>query len=322
MPAAHVVDLSVVMPAEWEGLWQREAQFWRERLFWDISDSLARLRRAVEHRVLSGKALQAGTQSIGYAHYVISGHLGVIPSVVTSPECDDEGVALLIQEIVGTLRRAGASRIESPFISTDISRFCPFFEQEGFRTYWREFLRIRLHRTAPATPSSSSSRAAPGFSPTNVKLEAWRGSDLREAAQIMWSAYEGGIDAEMNEHYRSQDGCELVLDDVLHQGGCGMPVPEASAIARHRGQITGLSILTEVAPRQGHLAHVAVAPKYQRQGIGRLLLMHGLSELADRDFETVSLIVSRLNVRALSIYKMMGFDPVLSFPTFVWQASE
>lgn len=37
----HIIDLQTVVPAELEGLWQRETQLWRERLFWDVSDRFA-----------------------------------------------------------------------------------------------------------------------------------------------------------------------------------------------------------------------------------------------------------------------------------------
>jgi ribosomal protein S18 acetylase RimI-like enzyme len=123
----------------------------------------------------------------------------------------------------------------------------------------------------------------------------------------------------MNEQYRSDDSCELVLDDILNQGGCGNPVVEASAIAHHRGCGIGFIIMTEIAHRQAHLAQVAVLPEYQHRGVGRLILRHALSKLADQAFDTVSLIVSRRNPRALNMYELVGFEPVLSFPVFTWQ---
>jgi ribosomal protein S18 acetylase RimI-like enzyme len=79
------------------------------------------------------------------------------------------------------------------------------------------------------------------------------------------------------------------------------------------------SFFTEIAPRQGHLAQVAVLPEYQRQGLGRLLLRYGLSRLVELGFDTLSLIVSRLNRRALKMYQLIGFQSVLSFPVFTWE---
>ncbi len=309
MPVWQVADLVSVKPAELERLWQHEAQVWRERLGWDISDILHRLRRAVEHGALSGKVLQAGTRTLACAVYSIAGRLGLISSLVISPECSAGAAEALLQETVGALRRAEASRIESPFIAIDLPWICPLFEREGFRIYWREFRRYELCPThEPPSP------------PANMHLEGWRRSHMREAASIMLAAYEGSVDAEMSEQCRTQGGCELELDDILNQGICGSPMVETSATAQHRGRGIGFIIVTEIAPRQAHVAEVAVLPAYQHQGIGRLLLTHSLSQLAEQGFTTVSLFVTRLNRRALGMYETMGFKPVWSFPVFVWQA--
>jgi ribosomal protein S18 acetylase RimI-like enzyme len=318
-----------------ERLWQREVQSWQERLLWDISDPLYRLQRMVEHGSIAGKILRDGTGAAGYACYIVAGNLGIISQLVILPECDAGGAEILIRETVGAIRRAGVSRIEGHFISIDSSWLPQLFEQQGFHIYWREFLRHQLY---PAGNQDHHLDHTPQFPPqqggreiekgmgrrtdtrVTVYLEPWRGSNLRGAASIMRVAYMGGVDAEMNEHYQSNDGCELVLDDILNQGGCGNPVVEASAMVRHRGHGIGFNIVTQIAHRKAHLAQVAVLPEYQHQGVGRLLLRHSLSKLADQAFDSVSLIVSRQNRRALNMYELMRFERVLSFPALTWQS--
>jgi ribosomal protein S18 acetylase RimI-like enzyme len=314
MSSAHVVDLSTLRPDELEGLWQREAQSWQERLLWDISDPLYRLQRMVERGSITGKILRDGTGATGYSCYIVAGNLGIICRLVISPECDAGGAEMLVRETVSAIRRAGASRIESPFISIDGRRLPQLFEQQGFHTYQREFLRRQLH-----APGDRDRNEQAVNSSAKVHLEPWRGTNLRGAASVMRAAYEGGVDAEINQQYRSDDGCELVLDDILNQGGCGNSVVEASAVARVRGSTIGFIVVTETAHRQAHLAQIAVLPQYQHQGLGRMLLKHGLSKLSDRAFDTISLIVSRQNRRALNTYELIGFEPVLSFPVFTWQ---
>ena len=158
-------------------------------------------------------------------------------------------------------------------------------------------------------------RAAPAL----VSLEPWQETHLGEAAAILQAAYAGGIEAEILALYRSMDGCRTVLDNIVNQGSCGVLVPEASAIAHNRGRSLGFVVVTEVAPRQGHLPQVAVLPEYQRQGIGRGLLDYSLRRLAEGGFETLSLIVSRANNRALTLYQAMGFQSVLAFPVGIWE---
>jgi len=100
-----------------------------------------------------------------------------------------------------------------------------------------------------------------------------------------------------------------------------MFVAAASAIACHKGQDIGCVVVTESAPRQGHLAQVAVRPDYQRQGVGRFLLSYSLAQLAALRFDTLSLIVSRANAGALRLYQALGWQSVLAFPAFAWERS-
>jgi ribosomal protein S18 acetylase RimI-like enzyme len=305
----QVVDLCSVAPAELDDLWQHEVGLWRDRLRWDRSGIFTACRRALERGGLPGKVVRVGDQAIGYAYYVIAGRLGVISGLAVSPvwSTTTAGEALL-KATIDDLRSQGVRRLESPFVSFDCPWLVPMFERQGFRTYWREFLRLELRRPqGPANP------------PTTVQFEPWGRAHLEEAARVMQAAYDGGVDAEIYELYRSLDGCRIVLDNILHQGGCGIPVGEASALARQRGRRVGFVLVTEIAPRHGHLVQVAVHPEFQRQGIGRNLVEYSLWRLADLPFDSLSLIVSRSNDRALRLYRAMHFQPVLAFPVFTWE---
>ena len=206
------------------------------------------------------------------------------------------------------MRQRGALRIENLGLSMDCPWLIPAFEQEGFQTYWRAFLRLEL-RQAPALPPS----------PPLVYLEPWQSHQTRAAAAIMQAAYTGSVDAEINALYRTVEGCHLVLDNLLNQGGCGSLVPGASVLVYHRGQGIGFIVVTEIAPRQSHLAQVVVLPAYQRRGVGQWLMRYSMSQLVARHYETLSLIVSRANSPAFTMYQALGLHSVLAFPVFVWE---
>jgi len=308
-PEPRVVDLSTVIPAELEELWRCEGQWWRERLLWDISGSLEALRRVVARHGVSGKVVRVGTQTVGYAYYVVVGHLGVLAGLMVAPEWSNPTVGeSLLHATVEALRRQGVARIESPCVPIHHDWLVSAFEREGFQTSWREFLRLDLHREPPS--------ARP---PAPIQLEPWHGTSLREAGALMQAAYAGTADVEMNALYRTAEGCCGILEDILQQGGCGPLVTAASVLARHRGQTIGFVIVTEIAPRQGHLVQVVVLPTYQRQGIGRRLVGHSLAQLALLRFDTLSLIVSRANRPARRLYQVLGLQEVLAFPVFVWE---
>ena len=309
LPRLEVVDLSTVVPSALEALWRYEGQWWREQLRWDIADALAALRRVVERRGVPGKAVRVGTQTVAYAYYMLAGRLGVLSSLAMLPEWSTTTVGeSLLQAMVDSLRHQDVARIESPCVCVPHPWLVPAFERQGFQTYWREFLRVDLHHEhLPVQP------------PALAQLEPWRRAHLGVAAAIMQAAYEGTVDVEINTPYRTTEGCASVLQNILHQGGCGRLVTEASALAHDRGQAIGFVVVTETASQQGHLAQVAVLPAYQRQGLGRLLVQYCLAQLTMLRFDTLSLIVSRANHRAMQLYQALGLQAVLAFPVFVWE---
>jgi ribosomal protein S18 acetylase RimI-like enzyme len=235
--------------------------------------------------------------------------LAVIAGLFVSPDWNQSGGGeILLRETIGEIRRRAVERIESQFLSFDSPWLTPVFERQGFRPYWREFLRLEISRAR--TPMSPAAM---------LHVEPWRETDLDAAAAILQAAYAGGVEAEIHKRYRTIDGCRVVLEDILVQGSCGRLVAEASALARRRGEDIGLIAVTETAPHQGHIPQVAVLPAYQRQGVGQLLLGYSVSRLAERHFDTLSLIVSRTNDQALRLYHANGFQAVLSFPVFIWE---
>ncbi len=306
----QVVDLGVVTLADLEDLWRSEVRFWRTQLLWDVSGTFAALRRIMERGGLPGKAVRANGRTVGCAYYGAAGRLGMISGLVVSPDWHRTCVGeTLVQATLDAIRRMGVSRIESRFVSIDAAWLVPAFERKGCHTYWREFLRFDLRQMRGVVQA-----------PTSLALEPWRQTHLGEAAVMLQQAYAGGVDAEVHEQYRTVDGCQGILDDVLNQGSCGMFVPEASAMARDRGRGMGFDLVTEISPQQGHLTHIVVVPEYQRRGVGRGLLEYSLQRLTERRFETLSLIVSRSNEGALGLYQAMGFQSVLTFPVCVWEA--
>jgi ribosomal protein S18 acetylase RimI-like enzyme len=298
------------MPSELEEIWHYEKQWWREHLLWDISSPLAALRRVIERRGVLGKVARVGTQTVGYAYYVITGDLGLLASVVVAPAWNTPEVgASLLRATVEAIRQRGVQRIESPGVSMTAPWLVPVCERVGLQTAWRVFLRVELRRRHASGPGTAL-----------VQLDPWQERHLDESAAIMQAAYQGTVDAELNVLYRTVEGCSSILEN-LQQGGCGPLVTEASVLVRSRGQGIGFMVVTEIAPQQGHLAQVTVLPAYQRQGVGRMLVQHCLTQLAAHHFDTLSLIVSRANQRAFRLYEAMGLQEILAFPVFVWESS-
>jgi ribosomal protein S18 acetylase RimI-like enzyme len=304
----QVVDLDSVRVSELEVFFNQELAQWRERLLWDVSGALAALRRALERGGVNGKAIRCGPSTVGYAYFIVEGGRGVVTGLSVAPGWRGAGAAkLLVRAVVSELRRRGVARIESQFVSFDSPWLVSCFEGERFRSFWREFRRLNLPR-----PRAVAASTAP------LALQPWKSFMLTEASLLMQSAHAGGADARMNEMYRTAEGCRALLTNVLRHRGCGSAIPAASVVARHGGtqRTMGFAIVTETSSKQAHLAQLAVAPSFQSQGIGRRLLDHCIDRLLDLGFDTLSLMVSRDNERAVRLYRSVGFEPVLRFPIF------
>lgn len=75
---------------------------------------------------------------------------------------------------------------------------------------------------------------------------------------------------------------------------------------RHRGVLTGY-LLAWAKPEEIHLGNLAVAPEYQRRGVGSFLLHWLLEEAERRRAKRVSLEVRTSNFAAQELYRAFGF---------------
>lgn len=308
LPNLQVVDLSRVRPAELKSLWAREVRLWRDKLDWDVAGAMSALERALDRGGLTGKAVRCGGVAAAYAHYVVEGDRGVISGLVASPSFRGPQVgAAIVDAIVEELDRRRVRRIESQFIFFDSPWLSSCFEEHGFQTHWREFLRLSLSRPRPQHQPSN-----------HVVVLPWSAWNLSEMASLMEQAHRGGVDAAMNELYRTSDGCRILLNNIIRQRGCGRSLTEASSIARERttDAPAGFAIVTEIGRHHGHLAQVAVAPEFQGRGVGHRLLAHTIARLSELGLDSLSLMVSAGNERALRLYRSMGFETSYRFPVF------
>jgi ribosomal protein S18 acetylase RimI-like enzyme len=307
----RVVDLDSVRPSELEGFFRRELVLWRERLSWDVSSAVTGFRRALERGGVQGKAIRCGSSTAGYGYFLLESGRGVLTGLAVAPEWRGSDVGpLLVRSMIRELMLRGVSRIESQFLSFDAPWLVPCFESEGFESFAREFRRLTLRARGP--------RAGDPPAPDAFVYRTWKSWNLTEASQVMQSAHVSGIDARMNELYRSSEGCRSLLTSVLRHRGCGAAILDASSVARdpRTDRAVAFAVVTETSARKAHLAQLAVAPDYQGRGLGRRILSRVIERLSDMGYDGLSLMVSRDNHRALDLYRSMGFELVIAFPVF------
>lgn len=78
-------------------------------------------------------------------------------------------------------------------------------------------------------------------------------------------------------------------------------------VAHEAGHVVGYSVLLVTAP-DADLANLAVAPRSQGRGIGRLLLEQVVAASREAGVEHVYLEVRESNARAIAMYERAGFQ--------------
>ncbi len=75
------------------------------------------------------------------------------------------------------------------------------------------------------------------------------------------------------------------------------------------GQMAGYGVMSSGAG-EAHILNVCVAGAFQRQGLGRMLMLHMLDEAESLGVETVFLEVRESNPVAMRLYEGLGFNQV------------
>ena len=83
--------------------------------------------------------------------------------------------------------------------------------------------------------------------------------------------------------------------------------------------MAGLILCSRVRHDVGHVTQVCILPEFRSHGLGEALLACTSNALRKRKFSTLSLTVTEANVRAVELYKRLGFDAQRVFDAFVWE---
>jgi len=94
---------------------------------------------------------------------------------------------------------------------------------------------------------------------------------------------------------------EQLFSDSLERHLC--------SVALHDEQIVGF-LVVQLIVDEAHLLNIAVDPKQQKQGIGRVLLDHAQQQAQAKKANALFLEVRASNQRAIQLYYMAGFNEV------------
>src|SRR5262249_49799215 len=156
------------------------------------------VRRFVHMQALSGFALMHGDQAVGYCYYVCEEGKGLIGDLYVMREYRSAGHenALLAAVLDAMWRGSGVRRVEAQLmmLSSPTERTVP--KLSWFRAFPRYFLQASL----------AGIGSLPSKLPAGVAIVPWAENRQDETARLIATAYQGHIDSQINDQYRSPGG--------------------------------------------------------------------------------------------------------------------
>jgi len=133
--------------------------------------------------------------------------------------------------------------------------------------------------------------------PTGVSIERFRpGHDENAWLEVNNQAFAGHPE---NGNWTVELLVQRMSQDWFH--------PDDLIVARRNDRMIGFCWTKREKPAVGEIYVIAVSPQYQGQGLGRALLINGLTHLSQAKANSAVLYVDSGNERATRMYESIGF---------------
>jgi len=312
-PLARVVELRHLRGGDLDVLLEEETQAWRETLDWDFRGSANLVRRFLEIQALNGYALLLNGYPVGYCYYVAEDRKGLIGDLYVLKEylsVENEG-RLLTAVVEGLMRTPLIRRIESQLMMLRTGPAIALPQLKYVRMFVRNFMEVE---------TSAAARLVERHPAQPVLFDGWSERKQDEAATLIASAYQGHIDSEINDQYRSPAGARRFLMNIVQFPGCGSFFQPASFVAMEpaSGRLSGICLASLVQADVGHITQVCVSKAARGTGAGYELIRRSLESLARHGCRKVTLTVTASNSEAIGLYERMGFRKTRNFAAYVW----
>jgi len=310
-PAPRTVDLRSIDLPSLAPVIDEQVSSWKTELDWDFTTSANLVRRFVEMHALGGYALvstERPGQIIGYSYYVCEDNKGLIGDLYVLKRHRSLAFehALFQSTLDAMWQTPGVRRIESQLLmlADAATRRLPY--PNWFQSFPRLFLEAPLPAALPQRKLS-------------LTIVPWTESYQEATGRLIANSYEGHIDSQINDQYRSSTGARRFLTNIVQYPGCGTFFAPASFAATDRGTLCGASLSSLVSHDVGHVTQVCVAPSYQSTGLGYELMRKSMEAMAAHGCRAVSLTVTAANEPAVRLYRKMGFVQKRGFSAYVWE---
>ncbi|HTH52961.1 MAG TPA: GNAT family N-acetyltransferase [Edaphobacter sp.] len=308
MPVAtqfELLDLRQFSARQLRPLLEAEADVWQEKLRWDYRSSTELLLQYLDSHVLPGFVALDRGKVAGYTFCVYEGSKAVVGdafSLTASPEQSQQMTDALLRRLLEVLLHSSTiGRVESQLLLYETGQIESSFLDAGFTQHQRLFMELDFERST--TPFRRGSPIV------DMDLIPWSSLYYQAAAELIHSAYQHHVDAEINDQYCSLHGSLRFLHNIVRFPGCGVFEEHQSWLLRERrsGRLAGMILCSRVAEDVAHITQLCVAPSYRGRGLGRTLLYHAAENLRRTGTAAITLTVTESNRQAVTLYEDAGF---------------
>jgi ribosomal protein S18 acetylase RimI-like enzyme len=322
-PALHleILDLRHFSASNLKPVLEAESLVWNQRLRWDFHASANLLLQYLDSRLLPGYVAIENGRICGYVFCVYESEKALVGDVFAipspgNPQLTADVERRLLEHMIELLQHSpGVDRIESQLLLRPHGTHADTLRKAGFQIYERLFMELELSSANVFEGPPASDRF------DGMELRAWKDSDFNAAGHLIAHAYEGHLDALINDQYRSVAGSLRFLHNIVRFPGCGLFDPAASRVLAHRGrdEIAALLLCSRVREDVGHVTQICVSRQYRHRGLGAWLLADCSRSLRSQGFQALTLTVTRENSEAVALYHRSGFVTRQTFDAMVWE---
>ncbi len=320
----EILDLRHFSGPALRTLLEDEAAVWERRLFWDYRQSITLLQEYLDNRSLTGYVAQQAGRVTGYVFGVCEANKAVLGDVYSFGEAEGRTnpvCAKLLEHMLETMQATpGVDRIESQLLLFPDGALAHQFLTHGLHAFPRHYMVCHLESARAEgflPPLETASANAADSAP-----EPWRPELYDSVAGLIYEAYLGHPDSEINDQYRTLPGAKRFLHNIVHFPGCGVFDPAHSWVLRdaRTGEVMGAILCSRVQGDAVHITQLCLRQEQRGRGHGPRLLAHCLRQMAGAGVHTVTLTVTESNTRARRLYERHGFQTLHRFEAWVWQA--
>ena len=324
----EIIDIRRFEPKEFSNLLEAEARAWKDTLRWDFAASVRIINACLRDKRLSGYALADQGRIQGYCFFFYDGEKGIIGDLYVLPELAGQGhkYELLEHSLETLIGTPGLLRIEAQLPHYERGDLESCFLPRSFQSFLRRFMSLPLKNPWQAAGNNlhSEPAAEAPWVREGIELIPWQKRFNDDAAEMLYQSYRQHVDALINDQYASVMGATRLIENIFQNQGCGEFLTRASRMAVHRPtqQLAGILTVTRVRPRTAHIPQVGVGPSFQGLGVGTALMQAAFQDLAEEDFEEVTLTVTDANAGAVRLYQRLGFETFKTFGAFIYSRDQ